>query len=165
MGEARAAGAALRARAAPGVAAGGVGAPAGPHESCCLLLQDVFGNHACTTACQVCDLQHLYVVSIARCVQLHSTTNRFCRFPLPVQLYSNTLQPHRHRLCFCFCRHQLHLHRLCFCFRGYQLHRHRFRFCFRRVAVNFIFIDFASASVTINFIFIDVASASHALML
>ena len=30
-------------------AAGGVGAPAGPHESCCLMLQDVFVTNACTT--------------------------------------------------------------------------------------------------------------------
>jgi hypothetical protein len=54
LGDGATSAAEVRARGA--AAAGGVGAPAGPHESCCLLLQDVFGNHACTTAFKVCDM-------------------------------------------------------------------------------------------------------------
>ncbi len=71
-----------------GRAAGGVGAPAGPHESCCMMLQDVFVKNACTTTCKVGDVLHctatvrcLLRLLVSRCHHDSHTLTR-CTGPL-----------------------------------------------------------------------------------
>jgi hypothetical protein len=88
-----------------GAGAGGCGrsgrcgvAPAGPHESCCLMLQDVFVKNACTTACKVSD-QYVasFTLSLARCTApCHTRSPRSPRLP---RLACLPLLPRSHR-CF-----------------------------------------------------------------
>jgi hypothetical protein len=70
-------------RAGAGAAAGGVGEPAGPHESCWMMLQDVFVKNLCTTACKVSD-QYVasFTLSLTRCTApCHTRSPRSPRLP------------------------------------------------------------------------------------